>query len=43
VGKMVVWFKLNHVELVKKSGDMVFDYDKDHSTAQINMTKDILL
>ncbi|MHC1779135.1 MAG: hypothetical protein AB9922_02730 [Bacteroidales bacterium] len=43
VGKMVVWFKLNNVVLHKKNGDMVFDYDKDHSVAKINMTKDILL
>lgn len=43
VGKLVVWFKLNSIELIKKNGDMVFDYDKDHSTTKINMTKDILL
>lgn len=42
VGKMVVWYKLNSVKLSKKSGDMVFDYDKDHSTAKVNMKKDIL-
>jgi hypothetical protein len=42
VGKMVVWYKLNSVKLSKKSGDMVFDYDKDHSTAKVNMRKDIL-
>ncbi|MDZ4058630.1 MAG: hypothetical protein U1D64_01165, partial [Bacteroidales bacterium] len=43
VGKMVVWFKLNSILLSKKTGDMTFDYDKDNSTAKINMTKDILM
>lgn len=43
VGKMVVWYKLNSIALQKKTGDMVFDYDKDNSTAKVNMSKDILL
>ncbi len=43
VGKMVIWFKLNSILLSKKTGDMTFDYDKDNSTAKINMTKDILM
>ena len=42
VGKMVVWFTLNSIKLNRMSGDMLFDYDKDHSQQTMNMKKDIL-
>jgi hypothetical protein len=42
VGKMVVWFNLNSIRLFRLNGDMLFDYDKDHSQQTMNMRKDIL-
>ncbi len=42
VGKMVVWFTLNSIRLYRLNGDMLFDYDKDHSQQTMNMRKDIL-
>lgn len=42
VGKMVVWYNLNFVKLLRKNGDMLFDYDTDHSQTTVNMRKDIL-
>lgn len=41
VGKAVVWFPLNSIT-VNKNGDLIFDYGKDHSKANKNITKDIL-
>ncbi len=42
VGKLFVWFDLNYVKLFKENGDMLFDYDDDHSHARVNITDDIL-
>ena len=42
VGKMIVWYKLNYVKVFSKSGDLLFDYDRDHSQATMNLRKDIL-
>ncbi len=42
VGKAFIWFPLNSVTLFRKSGDMLFDYDKDHTLRTFNLTKDIL-
>jgi len=42
VGKSVVWFDLNYVELFKKTGDMLFDYDSDHTQKKLNLKNDIL-
>lgn len=41
VGKLVVWYHLNNVTLFK-NGDLLFDYDHDHSKARVNVEKDIL-
>ncbi len=42
VGKSVVWFDLNYVEMYKKTGDMLFDYDSDHTQKKLNLKNDIL-
>ncbi|MCC8153948.1 MAG: hypothetical protein LIP01_06865 [Tannerellaceae bacterium] len=42
VGAAIVWFKLNHVILYRKNGDLLFDYDKNHTTKTFNLAKDIL-
>ena len=42
VGKLVVWYPLNFVKIYSKTGDLLFDYDSDHSQAKMNMRKDIL-
>jgi len=42
VGAAVIWFRLNHVVLYKQNGDLLFDYDKNHTTKTYNLGKDIL-
>ncbi len=42
VGKMVVWYDLNYIQLDKKTGNLIFDYDTDHTKATLNLKKDIL-
>ncbi len=42
VGKFFVWFNLNYVKLYKENGDMLFDYDDDHTQKTMNLKEDIL-
>ena len=42
VGKAFIWFPLNSITVVKKNGDLIFDYSKDHSKSNLNINKDIL-
>ena len=42
VGKMFVWFDLNSIELNRYSGNLLFDYDSDHTLKTVNMKKDVL-
>ena len=42
VGKMIIWYPLNFVRVYSKTGDLLFDYDRDHSQARMNLRKDIL-
>jgi hypothetical protein len=42
VGKMVVWFDLNYVKLYKLNGNLLFDYDSDHTQKTMNLKADIL-
>jgi ribosomal protein S8 len=42
VGKVVVWYKMNFIKLFKTSGDLLFDYDSDHTQKRVNLKKDIL-
>ena len=41
-GKVVVWYKMNFIKLFKTSGDLLFDYDSDHTQKRVNLKKDIL-
>ncbi len=42
VGKLFVWYNLNFVRLLSHSGDLLFDYDSDHTRKTLNLKKDIL-
>jgi len=42
VGKLFIWFDLNFVTLLKGSGDLLFDYDTDHSQKTLNLKEDLL-
>ena len=42
VGKAIIWFTLNSVRLFRSNGNLLFDYDNDHTQALLNMRKDIL-
>ncbi len=42
VGKFVVWYTLNFVQLKHDSGDLLFDYDSDHTQTSVNLKTDIL-
>jgi len=42
VGKLFVWFDLNYVKLFKDTGNLLFDYDTDHSQKTLNLKEDLL-
>ncbi len=42
VGKLFVWYPLNFIQILPKSGDLLFDYDADHTQKVLNLKKDIL-
>jgi hypothetical protein len=42
VGKAIIWYDLNYVRLYKDTGDLLFDYDSDHTQKKVNIKKDIL-
>ena len=42
VGKAFIWFPLNSITVMKKNGNLIFDYSKEHSKSSININKDIL-
>jgi hypothetical protein len=42
VGKAFIWFPLNYVRLFRTNGNVLFDYDTDHSQVTLNMKKDML-
>lgn len=42
VGKLVVWFNLNFIRMFKLNGDLLFDYDSDHTQKLMNLKEDIL-
>jgi len=43
VGKMVVWYNLNFIRLFKKDGNLLFDFNNDHTRKTYNLRRDILL
>jgi hypothetical protein len=42
VGKAFVWFPLNSITIIKSTGDLIFDYAKDHSKSTLNLNRDVL-
>lgn len=42
VGKMVIWFTLNYIQLDRTSGNLLFDYDSSHMQLDLNLAKDIM-
>ncbi len=42
VGQAVVRMDLNFIKMFKETGDLIFDYDSDHSQKKMNLKKDIL-
>ena len=42
VGKAIIWFTLNYVKLFRSNGNVLFDYDSDHSQVTMNVQKDML-
>jgi len=42
VGKSIIWYNLNLIRLYKDNGDLLFDYDSDHTQKRVNIKKDIL-
>ncbi|MEI6888396.1 MAG: hypothetical protein ACOYM0_04640 [Bacteroidales bacterium] len=42
VGKAIIWFHLNSVKLFRSDGNLLFDYDSDHTQKTMNMQKDML-
>jgi len=42
VGRAIVWYDLNLIRLYNESGDMLFDYDTDHTQKRLNLRRDFL-
>ncbi|MBN2174737.1 MAG: hypothetical protein JW731_11435 [Bacteroidales bacterium] len=42
VGKLMIWFDLNYVRMYKLDGNLLFDYDTDHTQKIMNLKEDIL-
>ena len=42
VGKAFIWFKVNSVRLFRSNGNVLFDYDSDHTQKMMNLKKDML-
>ncbi len=42
VGKYFVWYDLNYVKMFRENGNLLFDYDDDHTHKVFNLKKDIL-
>ncbi len=42
VGKAFIWYGLNYVVMYKANGDLLFDYDSDHTQKSLNLRRDIL-
>ncbi|HON18186.1 MAG TPA: hypothetical protein PK990_03360 [Salinivirgaceae bacterium] len=41
VGKSIIWYNLNSLKIMK-TGDMVVDYDADHTKIRMHIAKDVL-
>lgn len=42
VGKMVIWFTLNYIQMDKLTGNLLFDYDSSHMQLNMNLKEDII-
>ena len=42
VGKAFIWYDLNFMRMINDTGDLLFDYDSDHTQKTLNMKDDIL-
>jgi hypothetical protein len=42
VGKKNIWYNMNFVKLYNKTGDLLLDYDEDHTQKKVNLKTDIL-
>ncbi len=42
IGKASITFDVNFVKLIKTTGDLLIDYDSDHSQKRLNVKKDML-
>jgi len=42
VGKAIIWFTLNYIRVFRVTGNILFDYDLDHSHITMNVQKDML-
>jgi hypothetical protein len=42
VGKLFFWYDLNYIQMFRDTGDLLFDYDDDHTQALVNIREDIL-
>jgi hypothetical protein len=42
VGKAIIWFPLNYIRLSKTTGNIVFDYDDNHTQITMNLKKDLM-
>ena len=42
VGKFFIWLNLNYVNMLRDTGDMLFDYDSKHMQITMNLKNDII-
>jgi hypothetical protein len=42
VGKAIIWFPLNYIRLSKATGNILFDYDDDHTQITMNLKNDLM-
>ena len=43
VGKNNIWYDMNFIKLYKNSGDLLLDYDDDHTQKKLNLKTEILI
>ena len=37
VGKSIIWYNLNFIKMMKSTGDLIFDYDNNHSQKKVEV------
>ncbi len=43
VGKNRIWYDMNFIKIYKNSGDLLLDYDDDHTQKKLNLKTEILI